>query len=119
MAQPGATLIKTAETLGVSRSTLIRDLNLVDQDALNQSVKSYRKILDAELPLAARVTKLVKVTDSDNPFAVLKALHRADAISGLHCEPPRDQQHHAEPVPLFSLPAGTRVAIQVGKPDQD
>ena len=120
MAQPGSTLVKVAATLGVSTATISRDLSLVDANALKATQADYRKLMMAELPITERVTAVATLArTAENEFAKLRALERADAISGLHFEPPRDQQAHAEPVPLFSLPAGTRVAIQVGPPKEE
>jgi len=112
--EQGLTIGKAAEVLGVSRMTLHRDLALVDQQQVLDDLKTYGSVLRSELPISTRATKLIALTDSDNPFAALRALERADALCGIHAEPPKDSATAAPQVPLFALPAGTRVAIQLG-----
>ena len=127
LAQDGAKVGEVAKVLGVSRKTLYQVMELINQESVAKELLAYRSTLRSDYPVPERAKHLVSIAKGEagvgekgpNPFAMIKALQRIDALSGIHAEPPRDSTQHTEPVPLFSLPPGTRVAIQVGKPDED
>ena len=127
LAQDGAKVGEVAKVLGVSRKTLYKDMELVNQESVAKELLAYRATLRKDYPVPDRASHLVNIAKGDagvgekgpNPFAMLRALERIDSLCGIHAAPPKEAGQHAEPVPLFSLPPGTRVAIQVGKPDEE
>lgn len=101
--------------LGISRQTLYKDLELVNQDQVAKDLLAYRAGFNQALPIPDRVTKYVGLTSHDNPFAALKALQRIDALSGIHAQPEKaSTDPAASAISLFELPFGTRVAIEIG-----
>ena len=117
LTQPNTTAVAVAKQMGISRTTLYRDLEIANQDSAAKDLLAQRVKLRELIPTDRRAGRYSELVDSDNPFASLRALERVEALIGIHAEPPKEASQHAEPVPLFSLPPGTRVAIQVGKPD--
>lgn len=73
---------------------------------LKSQRKSYGRLLRSRLPVEARASALVDLAlQSDNPQARMRALERADELSGFapDAAPPPD------PTPLFSLPLDTQL----------
>lgn len=109
----GTPLSKAADIMGVTRQTLYRDWRKVDEEQVAQDALEYREVLRQAMPIRSRASKLIALTNAENPFASLRALERVDALCGIHAEPPREE-HDAQPnVPLFALPPGTQMQIAV------
>jgi hypothetical protein len=70
------------------------------------------------LPIAKRVSIIAKVAEeSDNPFAQLKAVTYANELDDIHPSLEREKirkgNEASQPQPMFSLPAGTSIAVTV------
>jgi len=111
----GQSQAKIAEQLGVSRVTIgkIKREVASELQELEPELKEYRRQFLAAVPneLCARTTRQLIEQDEHLPTVLNAIVYRDKLLFGHLMQPEAAQQAIA---PLFSLPAGSRVAIQIG-----
>lgn len=82
-------------------------------DIVKEVLYKYRTLVAKQAPIAKKAKRLGELIDDTDGSTALRALKRADEITGLEAlinpkvEPPGEQESR----PLFSLPPGTKVNV--------
>ena len=109
------TIPEMSALVGATERTIERIARDVMPDIadLERKKAEYRKALGDLLPIEKRSRRYAElVSQKKHPIAALKALVRVDELDGIITR--RDEGEQRSPVPMFSLPPGSKVAIAVG-----
>jgi len=73
----------------------------------------YRKLVSIQLPITKKAKRLGELVDDTDGSTALRALKRADEITGLEAliNPKVEQPGPLESRPLFNLPPGSKVSV--------
>ena len=110
---PALTHRQIAEALDCSTKTVQRIQRDIrpDMDEVKEKLAAYQRLLRKEMPLEHRAKRYRELVDQNEQLMVaLKALERVDSIQFGRVQ---DETEPPKPAPMFSLPAGSRVAIVV------
>jgi hypothetical protein len=120
LGNPTLTHSRIAEIVGCSTKTVQRTAKEIkpDLEEAEQKLAEYQTLLHEKLPISDRVELVAKIARKAdrNPFAVMKALQRVDDLDVILCrrdELKRPQEGSGEHRPSFTLPAGTKVQVNV------
>jgi hypothetical protein len=108
-------MTEIAKLLGVSTKTVQRDLEAVRPDVKEAQgmLEEYKRRFAEQLPIEKRVSAYKKITESTNPFAVLKALERIDELSGIMTDEQllksRTNDAAQAPQPMFVFQGGMNI----------
>ena len=111
----GATNAQIKEIVGISAPTVARIRAEFGEDgpAAQHALEKYRLLVHEKIPHEHRAARLRQLIDQNEQLMVsLKAIERADTVEFGTLS--TDNKAAPATAPLFSLPPGTRVAIQVG-----
>ncbi len=114
-----------AKTLGCSTKTVQRVSTSIRPvlAEVKDLISEYRRLLRERLPIEERVglyEKIARKVDR-NPFAAMRALERVDDLDGILTakdEIKRPQEGSRENQPMFTLPPGTSIQVNITAPDQ-
>lgn len=117
---PGISQGQIAETLGVCRQTIAKVEKQVKSET-EEILTGFQAQLRESVPFSFRAQKYRELIDLHcdkgefvNPMVALKALERVDTIEFGDLRRDNGLGGSSAVAPLFSLPAGSRVAIQIG-----
>jgi hypothetical protein len=82
------------------------------------ALEAYKMLAREQVPVTSRVAALKTIVEKadSNPFAALKGIEYVDNLEGFNPKQQETQQL-AESRPMFMLPAGTKIAINLTTPD--
>ena len=112
---------KIAETVGVCRQTVAKLQQTIkpEIDEIANQLDAYRSSILKGLPIDYRISTIKRLTESDSDQVALNALQYADKVTFGAAISGDDKDRSPEMTPLFSLPAGSKVAIVVGDGNKD
>jgi hypothetical protein len=124
LGNPALTHEDIARTVSCSTKTVQRIAKEIkpDVDEALSKLEEYQTLLNKHLPIENRVelyTTIANKADS-NPFAAMRALERVDDLDGILTskdEARRPSQESGETRPMFILPPGTHISVNVKTPD--
>ena len=116
----GAKYADIAAAVGCSKRTVIRVAKEIrpELEEVTGLLAEYQTLLRKRMPIRERVElydKIARKVDR-NPFAAMRALERIDDLDGIlpaKDRARRDQESPQEPQPMFVLPAGAQVCVNV------
>lgn len=109
-----------AGMLNCARETVARVARVMKQipAELNLELEDYRRQLRTRVPVKKRIDVLAAVCDpkkvQSNPFAAMRGVEYVDSMLGLHPKV-RDpnEQSPRDPAPMFNLPPGSKVQVNI------
>jgi hypothetical protein len=120
LANPSLTQDDVAKAAGVCRNTVAKVYKQIKRASESSGIEleAYKMLLRERVPVDKRVNTLRTAIDKadTNPFAALKAVEYADNMLGLSPKQ-QDTQQLAESRPMFMLPAGTKISVNLVTPD--
>jgi hypothetical protein len=120
----GISHTEIAKAAGCSSKTVQRIARSIKPtlDEIKDLLSEYRRLFHKELPIPDRVelyTRIARKVDK-NPFAAMRALERVDDLDGILTakdEIRRPPENSGEHRPMFILPAGTNVQVNILQAD--
>lgn len=126
LGRPGMTQEQIAHVLGCDRKTVGIVARIVRQipAELNLELEDYRRQLRTRLPNKTCVDAISTIVGkvNTNPWAAMRGIEYRDSMLGLHPKARDDgDQGPREPAPMFNLPPGSKVQVNIltGPADQD
>ncbi len=121
MQAAGMTQVQIAETLGVSRASITRDLETIRpaQEAVREQCVALMTEITSMLPMKDRAVKYVELAKhAKNEAVSLGALQRIDDLDGIVTEKERIRAKSgttSEVQPMFVLPQGCNLSVTVNR----
>jgi hypothetical protein len=116
LSNPLLTQAKVAELAGVSTKTVGSVASMLREASSDKGIEieAYRMLLREQVPVRDRVEALADIVAAkNNPFARLKGIEYVDNALGIAPKQQIDQQVSDNTRPMFCLPPGTVISVQV------
>lgn len=113
-----------AQIVGIHRRTVAAISSRLQMANVDQTaeLEAYRAQLRKRVPIKSRVDCLATIVRPEqaksNPFSVIRAIEYVDTVAGLHPKTAPEPAQSDKTQPMFVLPAGARVQINIDQRPQ-
>ena len=115
----GLTQRAIAKELGLTETYVsLTKKRLKESTPIECELNQYRNLLRKRMPDKLRVETIGKVMETGSEFAKLKSVEYTDSLLGLSPKMQPQEQQQPEIRPMFYLPAGAEININMGSAPQ-